>query len=113
MPPYLKRKAFAAGEQAPATEDDPARWAAGLPAELLSALLAKVVGNSGAFRRIGYTLLYKMIAAGAPAMSEYYVKKCLKTMQQLGYIEVGKAKQGTRITEKGVSLLSSLQGHPH
>ncbi len=73
------------------------------------ALLSEISHHSALFKGVGYSRLYHKIRAHTPGVSEYYIKKWLKSLKDMGYVETGRTKQGTSITDKGVILLRTLQ----
>jgi transcriptional regulator with GAF, ATPase, and Fis domain len=73
------------------------------------ALLTEVGKSASPGRGVGYGTLFSTVNSILPGISKYYVKKWLKVAKCKGYVETGRTKQGTHITEKGRALLRILQ----
>lgn len=120
LPPYLLRKLNVSGpvETRPAPQEP--EVAKIMPAILgdmrkpdtrrvVYALLTEISNHSAQFKGVGYSRLYRSIHAFMPEISEYYIKKWLRSLKDMGYVETGRTRQGTLITDKGVILLKTLQ----
>ena len=75
-------------------------------------LLSELKEYTAACRGVGYMTLLRNIRGRIPGVSEYYVKRWLKGLKDSGYVETGKTKQGSYITEKGLALLENLKETP-
>ena len=122
LPPYLLRKLNAVQREPVATQAalEPEEMFFSLFGEnekpdiqrAIMILLSELREYTTACRGVGYATLLKKINYRLPGASEYYVKRWLKGLKDAGYIETGKTKQGSYITEKGMSLLQRLQNAP-
>ena len=67
------------------------------------AALDKGVGRKGLVKRLQRTI---------PDVTEYAVRRCMSTLESLGFLESGVTRQGSRITETGQTFLHYLQNEP-
>lgn len=55
---------------------------------------------------IGRYKIYTKLTNKGYYISEYKIRKALKSLEKQGYISIGETKQGTRLTDKGLQLLA-------
>ena len=115
IPPYLLRKhgetATADAGQNGAKELSsliPREFADPKTAEFVGLVLAEISESTLLLSGVGWQTLIRRMA-GRAKVSEHQMKKWLKLLSHLGYVETGKTRQGTRITASGEELLAIIQ----
>lgn len=124
LPPYLMRKS---SQLLDAANAEPVRrQAADRYKTLVSALksegsldtvlimLQEIQSCSLLNRGVGRNALMEKLKASRVPFSDYKVRQLLRMLNELGYIDSGVTRQGSRITALGEELLSFLEsGQPH
>lgn len=72
-------------------------------------LLEKILEIISRNNAIGRYALYKNIIKGGIDISEYKLRKILGYLEGKGLVEIGRTKQGTKITSKGTSFLQQIK----
>lgn len=114
IPPYLATKLDERNQTGSTTSID--KPMSDIPEELHNArnrklickLLTEISKYSLTSSGVGWNKLLKQLDSEASA-SEHLVKRWLKTLSKWGYVEIGKTRQGTRITPNGEELLRYLK----
>lgn len=78
---------------------------------MLLFILKEMHAHMSTVKGIGYSSILAKVRLEFPCASEYYVKRLLQILRDLGYAEAGNTKQGTSITAKGIQLLQQLSKH--
>ncbi len=114
LPPYLLRKLDGAGCGSPLLESTnsaefalPEEFADPRTAEVVELILTEIQNKTQLLSGVGWQLLMRGISERV-RLSEHQTKKWLRLLNQSGYVETGKTRQGTRITSKGIELLGRL-----
>ena len=82
------------------------------PLALLANLLQEIRSATRVDKGLGRQTLFKRLQRTTPNLTQYTVRRCMNTLERLGFLESGVTRQGSRITASGQNFLQYLRNRP-
>ncbi len=82
------------------------------PLPLVLGILSEVGTGVRLNKNLGRQTLFKRLGKTTPSLTEYSVRRCMNTLESLGFLESGVTRQGSHITPTGRTFLKYLRDHP-